>query len=427
MSRFLLAGSILVAVLTARSAALDSVPSIALGRRLFTDDRFSAPQGDFATSCASCHFIDENAQGPRAGSDFLSRSWIPWRSRDPRRHTVRNTPTIFDVDLMPALHFDGEFTSLEALVADTLTGRTMGWLPDERNAAAARARLVASDAEYRQLFLERYATDVTSIEDREAVDLVARAIADYLRSLHSPRHASYDAFVDLNGLPDRLEPSEAVTAFARRVASAVDDGVRRGTLTLPARFGADALDGMRVFFDPRRGNCVTCHPPPHFTDRSYHNIGISQAEYDSVHGDGGFARLAIPATSAAVRPIPILRETPDVRTPAAADLGYWNFADVRTSSLRRAGESDDQFLDRMIATFKTPTLRNLALTSPYMHNGAYQNLHDALRELIRLSALGRDGQLRAADEAFTAVRITEADIEPLIAFLRTLNVEQTVR
>jgi cytochrome c peroxidase len=75
----------------------------------------------------------------------------------------------------------------------------------------------------------------------------------------------------------------------------------------------------------------------------------------------------------------------------------------------------------MIATFKTPTLRNLAFTSPYMHNGAYQNLRDALTEMIRLSALAHDGMLRAADEAFTAVHITESDVEPLIAFLETLN------
>jgi cytochrome c peroxidase len=401
------------------------VPTTSLGARLFADERFASPLGDFATSCASCHFFTENAQGPRAGADFLSRSWIPYRSSDPRRHTVRNAPTIYDAALMPSLHYDGEFRSLDTLVAETLVGRTMGWLENERDAAARHVQTVAARAEYRQGFADAYGADVASMTPSQALAAVGRSIGDFMRSLSSPRNSAFDAFVAANGLPASPASSEAVTAYARRMISAVDDRERSGTLKLTAGFGKDALTGLRIFFaetgDTRRGNCVTCHPPPTFSDASYHNLGISQAEYDSVHGEGRFAALTIPGPRDAVRPMAIMRDIPERRTPEAVDLGYWNFANPGSSRLHRANETDDQFLERMIGTFKTPSLRNLALTSPYMHNGVYQNLPDTMAEIIRLSTLARRGMVRASDEAFEAVRIDESDIAPLIAFLNTLN------
>jgi cytochrome c peroxidase len=398
-----------------------SAAATSLGRRLFTDDRFASPQGDFRTSCASCHFFDDNAQGLRAGADFLSRSWIPWRSRDPRRHTVRNTPTLVDVGSMPALHFDGEFSSLETLVAETLSGRTMGWLPDEREQAAARIQSIALSAEYRDALRDQYGIDVASVSPREAELLVSGAIADYVRTIQSRRDTPYDLFIATNALPVEPEAAETSAAFGARLMSAIATRQRAGGLRVDRRFSRAALDGLRIFFDSRRGNCMSCHPPPRFTDGSYHNIGITQADYDGVHGEGRFASMTIPSAHDAPRPVAMLRDTPDLTRPGAVDLGYWNFANLRTSSLRRAAETDDAFLARIVATFKTPTLRNLALTSPYMHNGVYQNLPDALAEMIRLNGLAQTGQLRASDEAFGAMRITTADVEPLIAFLATLN------
>lgn len=75
----------------------------------------------------------------------------------------------------------------------------------------------------------------------------------------------------------------------------------------------------------------------------------------------------------------------------------------------------------MIATFKTPTLRNLAHSQPYMHNGAYPSLDAALSELMRLSDLARAGRVREADDGLAKIRISDADIRPLAAFLNALN------
>src|SRR4029434_2484979 len=90
------------------------------------------------------------------------------------------------------------------------------------------------------------------------------------------------------------------------------------------------------------------------------------------------------------------------------------FVDLKKSPLRRAGESDDAFLRRMTATFKTPTLRNLDYTHPYFHNGSIQTLEETLGEIIRLSDMARTGRVREGDEELAKIRIGEAEIAPLV-------------
>jgi cytochrome c peroxidase len=188
---------------------------------------------------------------------------------------------------------------------------------------------------------------------------------------------------------------------------------------------------MKTFFRTEgiesAGNCVMCHTPPLFSDLSFHNMGISQSEYDQVNGEGSFAELEIPAASAARRPSPQFRETPSRQKPGCADLGFWNFVDVKATEFRRAGETDDRFLRRMIGAFKTPTLRNLSFSQPYMHTGGFTTVESALAELMRLSEMARAGKVREGDEELSRIRITEADIAGLVAFLSTLNENMTNR
>jgi cytochrome c peroxidase len=75
----------------------------------------------------------------------------------------------------------------------------------------------------------------------------------------------------------------------------------------------------------------------------------------------------------------------------------------------------------MIATFKTPTLRNLAYSRPFMHNGAYPSLESAIGELLRLGRMARDGHVREADDGLAKIQLSESDIRPLVVFLTALN------
>ncbi|MBI1766177.1 MAG: hypothetical protein HYR56_32640 [Acidobacteria bacterium] len=403
-------------------------PAQSLGERLFRDESFTAPNGDFATSCRTCHLFDEDPQGQRAYTDFFNLSWVPHRQQDPRRSEIRNSPTLYDVALMPRLHLDGEFGSLEDLVKGTLSGRPLGWLPGEAAQAFAQVRRVLvndnSAPSYAQQFKQVYEVELTALPEAEVVTLVSRAVADYLRTFKSQMNAPFDRFLRANRLTWPAETQDAPQQ-ARQFISQLETLERGKTLKLSKEFGAEAWQGLKTFMrttgETSVGNCVTCHTPPLFTDFSFHNLGVSQAEYDQLHGAGAFAALPIPNVTDAQRPVARFRETPSKRKPGEADLGHWNFVEVKRSPLRQATESDEQFLQRMIGTFKTPTLRHLAYSSPYFHNGAYTSLEETLREIMRLSELARAGQVRQADPALARIKISAADLGPLIAFLNTLN------
>ena len=391
-----------------------------LGEQLFRDARFSAPQGDLPASCSTCHLLDEDPQGLRPYADFFNRSWISYRSASPQRFELRNSPGLFDVAAQPRLHYDGEFASLEDLVIGTFAGRPMGWLPSEKNEALAQLqKVVLQDSNYRTLFRSAYDVEVEKLERDAIVRLVARAVADFMRTLRSKLNSPYDQFVQLNGLPAKVNAGESPTQFAERLLARLRDLEASNTLKSPSGFTPQAVRGLKLFYSS--GNCVTCHAPPYFTDYSYHNLGISQVEYDLVFGEGAFAAMSIPDSSLAQRPNDRYRQFPVKDKPGEVDLGHWNFIDLKSSTLRCANESDNQLLVRMVGAMKTPGLRHLAYTYPYMHNGAYATVESSLRELQRLSDMAREGKVRSADAELLKIQLHDADIAPLAAFLQTLN------
>src|SRR2546426_502988 len=123
---------------------------------------------------------------------------------------------------------------------------------------------------------------------------------------------------------------------------------------------------------------------------------------------------------------------PNKEFPARADLGLWNvFANPDKPAVQSAllqlliGERRPQpaevLLPRTIALFKTPTLRGLPQSHPYLHNGQKDSLEDVIRFYIKISALARDGKLRNGASEMIDIRLQEDDVAPLGSFLRALN------
>src|ERR1044072_5585556 len=219
----------------------DDSTGIRLGARLFNDDRFSSPNGDLPASCSHCHMLDEDPQGTRAYVDFFARSWVSWRSKDPRRDGLRNAPTILDAGDMAQLHYDGEFGSLEEVVKGTLSGRTLGWLPGEQDEAFQQAyRVLLSDAgegkkadgAYRDQFKKAYGADLEKLSRGEAMNLVARSISDYVRTLKTRRNSPYDKFTQINGLENQKAQDETVNSFAERMLAQISSLEAKGQLKL---------------------------------------------------------------------------------------------------------------------------------------------------------------------------------------------------
>jgi len=410
---------IILLFILADPAPLD--PRVALGEQLFNDTRFASPLGDMDVSCATCH-AREDRTGYRAFADPLGRSWHPWRYEDPGRETLRNAPTLLDLADHDFIHTDAEFLSLESQSEHTLVGRNFGWLPNEHDEAARTVAKVLR-THYADKFHAAYTLDVNSATDDECVDAAAHAIADFVRTLRSARTSPYDRFLEANRIDPAPRTGESPQLYGGRVLLQLKQLDLASAIKIVDGFDADALAGYRMFLrsegSERAGNCVACHVPPTFTDRSFHNVGVSQEEYDRVHGSSSFASLEIPVSEK--RPQPQFQKRVHAGRPGEVDLGYWNFARFENSPLYRPQEAEASFVGRTIATFKTPTLRNLASTAPYMHNSAYTSLEEVLQFKMEMGFLARMGDLRNGDEELEKIRYIDRDFQALFAFLNALN------
>jgi len=363
-----------------------------------TGEDLVGPFFGLSMNCRSCHLVDEHGLNANAGfrtyGDFAQRSPVPDRG-DGQHVTTRNSPPLVNATLARSegllLHFDGEFASTEDLVDATMTGRNFGWKPGERSVAVAHiAQVLRMDdgsdelaeefggLSYRGLLAGtgvllrddqripvEFRINVDSASDEELVAAVARLITAYVEGLLFTQNAggefsasAFDRFLMKNGLPRLPRLGESDLDYSRRLLAAVEaltspDYVDASDGRLrhhehPFRFGPQELRGLRVFFTESDdgpedgnggiGNCVRCHAAPAFTDFSFHNTGVSQRDYDAVHGDGQFASLTIPDLAARNSDpaawLPASEDFPDASgrfrslplpgAPGYADLGLWN-------------------------------------------------------------------------------------------------------
>jgi cytochrome c peroxidase len=154
--------------------------------------------------------------------------------------------------------------------------------------------------------------------------------------------------------------AQAIAAFERvllRGNSAVDRFRHKGERSA---LSAAELHGLWLY--ESKGRCWRCHSGPNFSDEQYHNTGVS---WGSVPADLG--RFAV--------------------TKNASDRGK----------------------------FKTPTLRGVALTGPFMHNGSIETLQDVVR------FYNRGGQANPnLDPLLAPLELTETELRDLVAFLKAL-------
>ena len=157
--------------------------------------------------------------------------------------------------------------------------------------------------------------------------------------------------------------ARAIAAFERTVVStnSTFDKYAAGD---KSALSEAAVRGMGLFTGKAR--CALCHNGPNFTDNKFHNIGVPQAGS--------------------------LKE----------DVG------------RYAVSKQEQ--DRM--AFKTPTLRSVALTAPYMHDGVFKTLD----EVIEFYNKG-GGAVPGKDVFITPLNLNDQEKKDLVEFLKALTGE----
>lgn len=127
---------------------------------------------------------------------------------------------------------------------------------------------------------------------------------------------------------------------------------------------AQQVRGFELFRDPGKGNCMVCHRPPNFTDDGFHNIGLPS--FAKKHADEG-------------------RHT-----------------QVKVDMTRGA--------------FKTPTLRNVAKTAPYFHDGSAKTLNDVIEHYMTGGVIKTN-----LSPNMIKPNLTQQDKKDLIAFLKALT------
>lgn len=278
-------------------------PRIELGQALFFDPRLS---GNGAMSCASCH-------NPSLGWSDGLKTAVGWGGQV----LGRATPTVLNTAYNTQFMWDGRKKSLE----DQALGPMK--TPQEMNTdfAAALARLKAVPL-YVSMFDKAYPGEGISEET------IAKAIAAFERT------------VVVNDTP-----------FDRWLAG------DRHAIT-PSQWR-----GYKVFVDPAKGNCATCHSAPNFTDNGFHNIGIA--------GKG-----------------------------AEPDAG--RFAIRKVASMRGA--------------FKTPSLRDIELTAPYFRDGSASTLREVVDHYVR----GGDDRSNLS-ASMKPLDLSEQEKNDLVAFMKSLT------
>jgi cytochrome c peroxidase len=345
----------------AKSRADD--PHVELGRRLFFDPAVSRSGRN---SCASCH-------DPEHGFSDPSR-----RSEDDVGFTRRHSQTILDAELNPNAHWDGEFLTVEELATARLGPMTPGG--DSYSGGRGRS--------------PRPTTPIPVTPDdgpEGARPTVVKVLVPTLRDVSGTLQASgryREAMAAAYGSPDvtldRL--ATALGAYVKSVRSTLSpfDRFLRGQKTA---LDDSAQRGLKLF--QGRAGCVQCHTMastgrwPLFTDYKFHDTGIAWKA----------GQAAATARDTVLGPDAVA---------ALVDSGRQAFSTVAEDA----------------RTFKTPTLRDVALRGPYMHDGSLRTLEEVVGYYAR--GCTKEPNLDSLIRPFEA---SAQDVADLVAFLHALTGE----
>ena len=319
-----------------------SPEKIALGKRLFEDQRFS---GDGTISCATCHDAGKAFADGETTADGINKL-----------KGTRNSPTVINAAFYEAQFWDGRRSSLEEQAKDPFLN------PIEHGLTSHDQILetIRKDASYHASFRSAFGTEPKNI----TIDHVVKAIASFERTVISG-DSPFDRYL-YGG--DKTAMSES------------------------------AIRGLEIY--RTKGRCQDCHTIGQtnatFTDNKFHNLGV------------GFKRI----------------ESRVMQVANSFRKAKQEGKDIDKSVL---GDKEISELGRFVVTlrpsdiggFKTSTLRNIAVTAPYMHDGSLQTLE----EVVELYNKGGEKN-PFLDSGIRPLNLTDQEKADLVAFMKSLTSPQ---
>jgi len=377
-----------------------------LGRLLFYDKILS---GNRNIACGTCHHHDlGGADGLSLGIGEGGVGLGPRRSAGAgasriKKRVPRNAPALWNVGAksVTALFHDGR-VEISDIYGNGFNTPAQEWLPAGLRGILAAQALFPLAAEFEMAGNPKENEIAGAAYNR--IDTVWPLIAKRVRAI--PEYAAMfaAAYPEVRAAADIniVHIANALAAFQglewRSHDSAFDAFLRGDEAALPAA----AKRGAKLFYG--KAGCARCHAGPLLTDHKFHALALPH------FGPGR------------TRPW----------DPIARDVGRMGVSDRLQDAYR----------------FRTPSLRNVALTAPYGHNGAYSTLRGIIRHhldparafdawrpaLARLPAAPhldagdfialQDARERARLRAridIAPARLSAADIDALVAFMHSLT------
>lgn len=376
-----------------------------IGQLLFYDKILS---GNRNIACGTCHHHDH------AGGDGLSlgigeggRGVGPARTAGTGQDRIlkripRNSPALWNLGhrSVTVLFHDGRL-SVSPRYGNGFDSPAEEWLPDGLDHVLAAQALFPLVAPFEMAGNPEENEVAGAVNDR--IDAAWPILAKRVRTIPDYGEMFVGAFETVEAPEDVtiVEIGNALGAFMawewQSVDSAYDDLLADGA-PLPAA----AERGRKLFFG--KAGCAQCHRGPLFTDHAFHAIGLPS------FGPGRTRRF----------------------DPHARDVGRMAETDRLEDAYR----------------FRTPSLRNVALTAPYGHNGAWPTLEGIIRQhldpekasaawipaMADLPAVpwlasvdfviredNREMARQAAKIDIEPITLDDRQIQDLIAFLHTLT------
>ncbi len=272
---------------------------------------------------------------------------------------TRNAPTVINSAYMKTLFLDGREPDLEGQSTQPPVNPVEGGLPDHN----AELKIIRADPDYARAFKAVFGVDRQHITMKE----VSWAIASFERTVIAG-DSPFDRYY-YGGEKNALNASQT--------------------------------RGLKVFLE--QGRCVSCHRIEQtqalFMDNRFHNIGIG---FKRIHGkEAGTAKAFLKTRR------------------GGADVDHTVLSNENMSELGRFAVTENI---TQVGAFKTSTLRNIALTQPYMHDGSLKTLEDVV------DFYNNGGRVKDTDptSAFLSGGIRPLDLsdkqkKDLVAFLKALT------
>lgn len=372
----------------------DDPEAARFGQRLFFDERLSR---DGNRSCATCH-LPELAF---TDGEALATGHLP---------LDRHTPTLLGAAYHRWQFWDGR--------SDSLWAQALVPLESPLEHASSRlhvAHVIAEDPvlrrEYEAIFgalpslegLPRMARPVP--EDDHAHKLAAEHEAEASHShgegskFYHPHQRAWDGLsADQQSEITRVfvHVGKSLEAYQRQLVprgAPFDrflEGVEENDPDKLAELGPAARRGLQLFLG--KAQCHFCHGGPLFSDLEFHDLGFEGE--DSGRGRG----------------IEALKASEFLGT------GPWSDAPDDRINLKVTLLPTHRHLG---PEFKTPTLRNVAITAPYMHDGRYETLEEVVDFYSGLADQRLDPPTH--ETILEPLNLSESERKDLVAFLESLT------